>query len=72
MLIALKQSLEAQGPKSLLALSHELKTAPTVIQGMLGHWIRKGKVCCLPKTEQCGTACQRCQPELTELYQWVG
>lgn len=72
MLLSLKHSLENQGPKSLLALSHELKTTPPVVQAMLGHWIRKGRVATLPKHPGCGQGCQRCDPGLTDLYQWVG
>ena len=40
------------------------------LRGMLGKWISKGKVKQLPVGSACGTSCCKCDPTLTELYQW--
>ncbi len=41
------------------------------LRGMLGKWISKGKVRQLPVNASCGTGCCKCDPTLTELYEWV-
>jgi len=41
------------------------------LRGMLGRWISKGKVRQLPVNSSCGTGCCKCDPALTELYEWV-
>jgi hypothetical protein len=41
------------------------------LRGMLGKWISKGKVRQLPGGAACGTSCCKCDPLLTEIYEWV-
>jgi hypothetical protein len=41
------------------------------LRGMLGKWISKGKVRKLPVDSACGTSCCKCDPALTELYEWI-
>ncbi len=41
------------------------------LRGMLGKWISKGKVRQSPVTTSCGTSCCKCDPLLTEIYEWV-
>lgn len=41
------------------------------LRGMLGKWISKGKVKKIsPDSAVCGTSCCKCNPTLTELYEW--
>ena len=40
------------------------------LRGMLGKWISKGKVRQLPVNSACGTSCCKCDPTLTEFYEW--
>lgn len=40
------------------------------LRGMLGKWISKGKVYRLPVGGNCGTGCCKCDPALTEFYEW--
>jgi hypothetical protein len=40
------------------------------LRGMLGKWISKGKVRQLPVGSGCGTGCCKCDPALTEFYEW--
>ena len=43
------------------------------LRGMLGKWISKGKVRLLtPSNAACGGSCCKCDPLLTEIYEWVG
>ncbi|WP_150048312.1 MULTISPECIES: FeoC-like transcriptional regulator [Methylomonas] len=41
------------------------------IRGMLGKWINKGKVRLSPTQSNCGSSCCKCDPLLTEIYEWV-
>ncbi|MDD5409983.1 MAG: FeoC-like transcriptional regulator [Methylobacter sp.] len=41
------------------------------LRGMLGKWISKGKVRKLSVDSSCGTSCCKCDPAMTELYEWI-
>jgi hypothetical protein len=41
------------------------------LRGMLDKWIAKGKVRRTQSEAQCGTGCCKCDPLLTEIYEWV-
>jgi putative ferrous iron transport protein C len=41
------------------------------LRGMLSKWITKGYVRKLPSGTSCGTGCCKCDPALTELYEWI-
>ncbi|MCK9607222.1 MAG: FeoC-like transcriptional regulator [Methylomonas sp.] len=41
------------------------------LRGMLGKWISKGKVRISPVGISCSTSCCKCDPLLTEIYEWV-
>ncbi len=42
------------------------------LRGMLAKWISKGKVRQSPLTgAACGTTCCKCDPALTEIYEWI-
>mgnify|MGYP001160698650 FL=1 len=41
------------------------------LRGMLGKWINKGYVRKLPTGTSCSTGCCKCDPALTELYEWI-
>jgi putative ferrous iron transport protein C len=41
------------------------------LRGMLGKWISKGKVRKTSAEQACGTSCCKCDPAMTEVYEWV-
>lgn len=41
------------------------------LRGMLAKWVTKGKVRLSPAGSHCGTSCCKCDPLLTEIYEWV-
>lgn len=41
------------------------------LRGMLQKWISKGKVRLSPAGSNCGTTCCKCDPLLTEIYEWI-
>lgn len=40
------------------------------LRGMLSLWVAKGKVKKLLAESACGTSCCKCDPLLTEIYEW--
>ncbi len=40
------------------------------LRGMLSKWISKGKVRKLSAESSCGTTCCKCDPLMTEIYEW--
>ena len=46
-------------------------TDADALRGMLETWIKKGKVKRLSPNANCGTGCCKCDPTLTELYEWT-
>jgi putative ferrous iron transport protein C len=41
------------------------------LRGMLHKWVIKGCVRKLSAEAACGTSCCKCDPALTELYEWI-
>ncbi len=41
------------------------------LRGVLGKWMSKGCVRKMPLESSCGTSCCKCDPTLTELYEWI-
>ena len=41
------------------------------LRGMLAKWISKGKVRQSSANSACGTSCCKCDPALTEIYEWI-
>lgn len=56
---------------SLFDLKRELGQDPALLRDMLQVWIQKGKVRCAQKTSNCGVRCSKCDPMLTEIYEWI-
>ena len=38
---------------------------------MLMHWQRKGCIRQCPRRQRCGSQCVKCNPLMTEVYQWL-
>jgi len=70
-LILLKEYLQKQKLVSMADLRHKFSVSPDLLRDMLARWQQKGQVRCVQKTPACGTKCMRCDPLMTELYQWV-
>lgn len=65
----LRDYLKQQQRVTLHDLVLHFKCDADALRGMLSKWISKGKVKKL--VPNCGTGCCKCDPELTELYEWV-
>ena len=70
MLLKLKNHLQKQKTVNMHDLSRALRSNPEVLRQMLAIWVQKGKVREVQRAPSCGDKCQRCDPLLTEIYEW--
>jgi hypothetical protein len=68
----LKIYLQERGQATLSDLVTHFDASPVALRPMLDLWMRKGKVECLHVSPDCGGNCNRCAPEVTEIYRWSG
>lgn len=67
----LRQYLQDKHRATLNDLVLHFQVDADALRGMLGKWISKGKVRQTPAPSSCGTSCCKCDPLLTEIYEWV-
>ena len=67
----LKRYLQARKRVTLNDLVIHFDVDAEALRGMLAKWISKGKVRQLPVDGACGTSCCKCDPALSELYEWI-
>ncbi len=67
----LKQYIQINKRVSLRDLVMHFDVEADAIRGMLSKWIRKGKIQRIATHSECGTSCCKCDPTLTELYEWL-
>ncbi len=67
----LRSYIKQQRRVALKDLTLHFNTDADALRGMLGLWMSKGIVRKMPMESACGTSCCKCDPELTELYEWV-
>ncbi len=68
----IKGYLIERGHASLTDLTLHFDTHPDALRGMLEQWIRRGKVRKQPTNTSCGSCCTKCDPAVTEIYEWIG
>lgn len=56
---------------SMSGLVAYFNAKPEVLRDMLGHWMRKGCLRQCQKTPACGSSCFKCDPLMTEIYEWI-
>ena len=71
MILDLREFLKQQHRVALKDLVNHFDIEPDAIRGMFSKWISKGKVRKLSLEANCGGSCCKCDPTLTELYEWV-
>jgi hypothetical protein len=67
----LRQYLKQHSTVALIDLVNHFHVDAEALRGMLSRWISKGNVRKVSKDGACGTSCCKCDPALTELYEWV-
>lgn len=66
----LRDYLKQQHRLSLLDMANHFDMDANALRGMLRKWISKGKVRQLDLGSACSGCC-KCDPAMTELYEWV-
>lgn len=68
----LRSYLQERHRASLSELVIHFNMEPDALRGMLEKWISKEKVRLIQGGETgCGTSCCKCDPLLTEIYEWI-
>ena len=70
MLSAIKRYLIQHRQATLADIALHLNSPQAAVRGMLERWILKGKVRRIQANAACGSSCRKCDPALTEIYQW--
>ncbi len=68
----IKKFIVEKQSASLQDLVNYFRSEPDVIRSMLQIWIGKGCISRAPAVAGCGVSCSKCNPLLTEVYQWRG
>ncbi len=67
----LRDYLKQQHRLSLLEMANHFNVDADALRGMLQKWVHKGRVKRIDTGGACGTSCCKCDPAMTELYEWV-
>ena len=70
-LIEIKQFMEKAKVTSLFNLAAHFNAEPELLRSMLAIWQSKGCIRQPQKSPGCGSKCSKCDPLLTEIYEWV-
>ena len=68
MLSTIRRYLEQQQTASLADIARHVDADPEAVEGMIDHWIRKGKVEVVPVA--CG-GCTQCDLATIKIYRWL-
>lgn len=72
LLIDLRQYVKNHRLVSVSELVNCFCLDANIIRDMLQLLVRKGHVRQKPKSSQCGIKCAKCDPLVTEMYEWIG
>jgi hypothetical protein len=64
--------LQRRGEATVADIALHVDADASAVRIMLDRLAAKGKVTRLEMTPGCGSKCQKCQPEATEIYRWGG
>lgn len=67
----LRDYIQQKRRVTLSDLVLHFKVDGDALRGMLARWISKGKIRLSPTQNGCGTNCCKCDPLLTEIYEWI-
>lgn len=70
-LAELRDFLKQHRRVALIDLVNHFAVDADALRGMLETWMRKGNVRKLSREANCGTHCCKCDPALTEIYEWL-
>jgi putative ferrous iron transport protein C len=68
----LRDYLQQQRRAALKDMELRFNIDADALRGMLAKWVSKGYVKKLPTGTGCDSGCCKCDPALTEIYEWIG
>jgi putative ferrous iron transport protein C len=68
----IRSYLSDKGQVTLADVALHFDITQDAARGMLGVWVRKGKVSRRMMRASCGSSCSQCDPASTEIYVWGG
>ena len=68
----IREYLQTHRRAALSDMALHFGTDPDALRGMLDKWVVKGRVAKLPSGTTCGSSCCKCDPNTTEIYEWIG
>ena len=67
----LRDYLKQRPSVALVDLVNHFNCDADALRGMMQRWFNKGNLRKLSNDKACGTTCCKCDPNLTEIYQWI-
>ncbi|MGR9053944.1 MAG: FeoC-like transcriptional regulator [Gammaproteobacteria bacterium] len=67
----LRNFIKQQHRVALSDLVNHFHMDADALRGMLGKWVSKGKIKRSTLESGCGSSCCKCDPALTEIYEWL-
>lgn len=67
----LRDYIKQQQRVALIDLVNHFNIEANALRAMLAKWIDKGKLRKTALESNCGTGCCKCDPALTEIYEWL-
>lgn len=71
MILDLRDFLQQRRRASLQDLALRFAMDADTLRPMLHKWINKGKIRKASVSGECGGSCCKCDPALTEIYEWL-
>ncbi|WP_252179770.1 FeoC-like transcriptional regulator [Endozoicomonas sp. 4G] len=68
-MLSIRDFLAEKGVCTLAEVSQHFQVDPEAMKGMLGHWVRKGKL--VEERSGCKQGCVSCKPEQLIVYRWL-
>jgi len=62
--------VQEQKQVTLSQVALHFNAQPDAVRGMLDIWVKKGKITRQQATASCGSTCQQCDTDSTEIYIW--
>jgi DeoR/GlpR family transcriptional regulator of sugar metabolism len=63
--------LKQQHRVTLAEMASHFDMSADALRGILAKWIAKGKLIKVDMGGACGSTCSKCDPALTEIYEWI-
>ena len=67
----LRDYIKIQQKVAMVDIANHFQMDADVLRAMLDKWVSKGKIKKTSLETGCGTSCCKCDPNLTDIFEWV-